>query len=293
MLQQTTVVAVVPYFERWMARFPTVESLASAMSDDVLAAWQGLGYYRRARNLHATAALVVKQGWPSDLAGWRALPGVGAYTAGAVCSIALGLRVPAVDANVTRVAARVSGGRTPAADWARDLVQCARPGDINQALMDLGATVCKAKSWACDRCPLAMHCVACGVGEQHRLPAQTKRKATIEVQEFATVYRKGAKFGVQRFEEGKWWAGMYGFARSHDAPCGENIGTVRHTVTHHKIRLSVHLSETSQKGLLWKSVDELERLPMPTPDRKALRLAVQAIGSKPAGTARLPSSAKK
>ena len=169
MLQQTTVATVAPYWERFMARFPDVTALAAAPTEDVLALWSGLGYYRRARQLHAAAVQVVAElggELPHDIEGWRALPGVGPYAAGAIASIGLGLPEPAVDANVRRVLTRLAatpdrGGSlaAPAAEaMARALVPAGAPGDWNEALMELGATVCTPRNPACPSCPIGVHC---------------------------------------------------------------------------------------------------------------------------------------
>jgi A/G-specific adenine glycosylase len=167
MLQQTRVEAVIPYYERWMERFPTAAALADADLDDVLGEWEGLGYYSRARNLHA-AARVVRDSHggaiPDSVAGLRALPGVGEYTAGAVASIAFGRCEPAVDGNARRVLSRLFDMAAPSAaalrERARTLVPTERPGDFNQALMELGATICRPRAPLCAACPLAASCLA-------------------------------------------------------------------------------------------------------------------------------------
>ena len=193
MLQQTRVATVIPYWERWMARFPTVQALAGAPLDDVLAAWAGLGYYSRARNLHAGARAVGER-WagalPRRAAELREVPGIGPYTAGAIASIAFGERAPLVDGNVARVLARVfavehdiksSAGQK--ALWARagELMDAlpgdAAPGDLNQGLMELGASLCAPASPRCLACPLAKLCDACGSGRQGELPIVPARRA--------------------------------------------------------------------------------------------------------------------
>jgi A/G-specific adenine glycosylase len=191
MLQQTRVTTVVPYFERWMARFPTIEALADAPEVDVLGAWQGLGYYSRARNLQRAArAVVALHGGrlPASVDALRALPGVGPYTAGAIASIAFGIRAALVDGNVIRVLsrlARIDGdpkrGPTQRAVWALAdaLVPEDAPGDFNQALMELGATVCTPTSPACTRCPLADVCQARHANDVDRYPAKSPRSAPI------------------------------------------------------------------------------------------------------------------
>ncbi len=303
MLQQTTVAVVVPYFERWMTRFPTVESLALSDEETVLAQWQGLGYYRRARSLLACARLVVESGWPLTFAGWLELPGVGKYTAGAVCSICLGERVPAIDGNVERVFARVAADpssslKSAATTWARGLVDCNRPGDVNQALMDLGATVCRPKNPDCGACPVSRFCSAFAGGMQNSLPTPKPTKTVVQLtHEYVVPFCKG-QVGVRQFGPGEWWAGLYGFPARNGEKQVTDLLTFTHTVTHHKVTASAVLVRTTKMKphLQWKSTCELERLPMPAPHRKILNSALNAIyesGSNATGTAKVPSSAKK
>ena len=183
MLQQTRVDTVRPYFERWMQRFPTVAALAEAPLDDVLKAWEGLGYYSRARNFHRAAGLVHQQHGgrvPGDPDAFRALPGVGRYTAGAVMSIAFGREEPVVDGNVRRVFARLVDDPDPADErlWsmASALVRGPRPGDVNQSVMELGATVCVPRNPRCGDCPVRESCGAFAAGTQNERPARKKAK---------------------------------------------------------------------------------------------------------------------
>ncbi|MBX3156312.1 MAG: A/G-specific adenine glycosylase [Deltaproteobacteria bacterium] len=190
MLQQTRVATVIPYWERWMVEFPTVASLADAPLDDVLRAWAGLGYYRRARALHAGALAVRERGLPARAAELREVPGIGPYTAGAIASIAHGERTPLVDGNVARVLARVDGiaediksTAGTKALWARAgelmaaLPEALAPADLNQGLMELGATVCAPTSPRCLVCPVSAWCVARASGRQDELPVAGARKA--------------------------------------------------------------------------------------------------------------------
>jgi A/G-specific adenine glycosylase len=172
MLQQTQVARVLEYYPRFLARYPTLEDLAAAPDDAVRESWAGLGYYARARNLHATARRVVAEHGgvlPSEPGALRQLPGIGRYTAGAVASLAFGARVPAVDTNAARVIARIFGlpaGRTRARrvwEIAATLVEPGRPEDVNQALMDVGATICTARRPRCRACPLRRVCASCRV----------------------------------------------------------------------------------------------------------------------------------
>ncbi len=183
MLQQTRVETVVPFYRGWMARFPTVEVLARAEEEAVLLAWKGLGYYRRARNLHGAARTVVEAHAgriPSTLHELRALPGVGAYTAGAVASMAFGVPVPAVDGNVRRVFARLLDDPAPSpATLERTVgaqVDPERPGDFNQALMEVGSTLCTPRSPRCGRCPLAPWCGSRVTGTQEERPTPARSR---------------------------------------------------------------------------------------------------------------------
>ncbi len=235
MLQQTRVATVIPYWQRWMTRFPTVTALADAPLDDVLAAWAGLGYYRRARHLHAGARWVADRGGalPAAAAELRAVPGVGAYTAGAVASIAFGEPAPLVDGNVARVLARVfavdddvksaAGGK---AIWAlAGALMTARPptalpGELNQGLMELGATVCTPTSPACLTCPLRAACRARAAGRQDELPRLPARKREADLPLLATVAlwveRDGAVLLAQRPATGLF-AGLWELPQGADA----------------------------------------------------------------------------
>lgn len=313
MLQQTTVAAVLPYYERWMERFPTVESLASASFEDALSLWQGLGYYRRCRNLHAAAKTIVADGWPSDYKGWLALPGVGAYTAGAICSISLGLETPAVDGNVERVYSRIYADnglnlKPKATDWAMGLVLHERPGDVTQALMELGATVCRPVAPACGLCPVCKVCEARLKSVQDQLPVREAKRATVELSHVVCAPYFNGRFGVRKIAEGEWWEGLYEFPRGEDqetllASIGKGkvvlLGRFKHTVTHHRITVEATLivTETAAGHLEWLTPDSLDALPMPSPQRKIAKMAVAAVegqsGKNSVGVASVPSSAKK
>ena len=176
MLQQTRVAAVMPYYERFLGRFPDIGSLARARQASVLVAWSGLGYYRRARHLHAAAREIVRRGaFPGTSSGLRELPGIGRYTAAAISSIAFGERCAVVDGNVERVIARITGREfSTKYAWsaAEALLSHTRPGDFNQAMMELGATVCTPKAPQCAQCPVARFCRTSG---EHRTPKPAPR----------------------------------------------------------------------------------------------------------------------
>jgi len=189
MLQQTRVETVIPYFERWMERFPSIAALAAASQQQVLAAWEGLGYYSRARSLHRAAQIVAAEyggQLPGDVRSLRNLPGIGRYTAGAIASIAFGLDQPALDGNIRRVLARLfnvaedirsTAGERRLWDLAEWHLPPGRAGDYNQALMDLGATLCTPRSPDCRHCPLAEYCQARALGLQEQRPVIAPRPA--------------------------------------------------------------------------------------------------------------------
>jgi A/G-specific adenine glycosylase len=197
MLQQTRVDTVRPYYERWMARFPTVAALADAELDDVMREWQGLGYYARARNLHRAARLVRERHGgtvPDDTGALRSLPGVGEYTAGAVASMAFGIAAPAVDGNVRRVLSRLHDLADPRPAELRRLagrlVPADRPGDFNQALMELGATTCTPRSPRCGPCPLSGWCLAYARGTQAERPRSRPGRPVTEASVATVVVRR-------------------------------------------------------------------------------------------------------
>ena len=218
MLQQTRVDTVRGYYGPWLERFPSVDALAGADDDEVLKAWEGLGYYRRARNLHRAARVVREQYAgliPGTYDALRALPGVGEYTAGAVASIAFGQRVPAVDGNVRRVLARLFDVSKPKPAWLREraaeLVDDRRPGDWNQALMELGATVCKPRGPNCARCPVSTWCAARAAGTQEERPSTpTRREVPTATIVLAVLHAEGRVFLAKRPPEGLL-AGMWAF----------------------------------------------------------------------------------
>jgi A/G-specific adenine glycosylase len=285
MLQQTTVAAVTPFYERWMARFPTVEALASASVDEVLEQWQGLGYYRRARMLYEGAKRVTEFGFPVDAAGWREVPGVGPYTAGAIASISLGEATPVVDGNVERVYARLNADASPSVhkaawDWATSVLRRDAPAEWNQAVMELGATVCTYRQPLCGSCPVRQDCRAFALGDVTAFPTAKAKVVWRELEMEVWIPESGGMFGLRRIPEGEWWAGMWEFARSVDADAlaaelepgwVEQVGRFRHTVTNHKIWVAVSLARGCRRaeGFEWVSRAEVETRALPAPQRKA------------------------
>ncbi len=304
MLQQTRVEAVLPYFARFMARFPTVDALATAPLDDVLALWSGLGYYSRARNLHAAAKQIAASGFPQTLSGLQALPGVGEYIAGAIGSIALQLDEPAVDGNLHRVLSRLhrsTGNRKAMWALARLHLPAGRAGDFNQALMDLGSMVCKSKAPACTSCPLRAHCKACSAGAAADYPIRPPRRIVPQRSAVCGVWqRDGALLMVRRPAEGLY-GGMYelpGAALGPEesagpalvraiaqrlglaATVGAPLGSVKHTLTHMKLTLHVlplHAAGEPQlryyTDAQWVAPSQLAQLGTSTLVRKALKVA--------------------
>ena len=296
MLQQTQVSTVIPYWERWMARFPTVESLAVATEEDILSLWQGLGYYRRGRMLWQGAVQVCSNGMPTSASEWERVSGVGRYTGGAIASIALGEVVPLVDGNVQRVYARLNADTSEekllsksAWDWAGSVVDSERPGDWNQALMELGATVCKPKDPSCSVCPLTGNCMAFRQGLQGSIPRAKVRQVTKSLSLETWIPLCEGRFGVRQIPASQWWEGMWEFPRASATSDVENaelrgivgegwvqhVGSFRHAVTHHRILLSVSrvYCESQVTGLQWVTGEELEKLSLPAPMRKALGMS--------------------
>ncbi|UPT75183.1 MAG: A/G-specific adenine glycosylase [Elusimicrobiota bacterium] len=261
MLQQTTVAAVTPKYEAFLRRFPTLAALAAADEDEVLAAWAGLGYYSRARNLlRAARAVVAEHGgrFPSEEDAVLALPGIGRYTAGAIRSIAFGEPAPLVDGNVIRVFSRLFGLKGRAKDpafaktlWplAERLVDRASPGDWNQALMELGATVCTPESPSCGACPVAKSCVAFAKDLQEKLPLPEERRAPVPVKWTCLwIERDGEVLLWKRSEKERLLKNLWGLPEAGrvDARPGRTLATVSHSITHHA--LTVTLKEASLAG---------------------------------------------
>jgi A/G-specific adenine glycosylase len=225
MLQQTQVVTVIPYFERFIAMFPTVKSLAKAREDEVLKLWEGLGYYRRARQMHKAAKVVVEEhggDFPRDPEHVKALPGIGRYTAGAILSIAFDAREPILEANTIRVISRLLAypGDTASGDGQRTLWTAAAEflprkhvGDFNQAMMELGSEVCKPQQPACERCPVAVLCPTRAHGLQELVPAPKKKTNYEQVREACVVIWKNGKVLLRRCPDGERWAGLWDYPR--------------------------------------------------------------------------------
>jgi A/G-specific adenine glycosylase len=316
MLQQTTVVAVIPYFERFLTRFPTLAALAEADEHEVLRLWEGLGYYSRARNLHKAAGSIVREHRgiiPDDVAALQTLPGIGRYTAGAIASLAYDRRAPIVEANTRRVylrllALRESPDSTAARNAVWTLAEQAVPsrlaGAFNEALMDLGATVCVPIDPKCDRCPISSCCQTFREGAQAEIPRPKARPEPTAVSQAMIAVRRGRRYLLRRSPTGERWAGLWEFLR---VPLGDrerasqatleravaqlcglrvdadaNGFELRHTVTRFRIRL--HCATARYRGgtpngtaqYRWARPDEFSAFALSMPARKfADRLATK------------------
>jgi len=279
MLQQTTVAAVTPRFERFVKRWPTVQALAAAPDEEVLSEWAGLGYYARARNLVACAREVDRcGGFPTSEAELRKLPGIGDYTAAAIAAIAFDERAVVIDSNVERVTARLAGMKQPAKAQLRDAVDnitpASRAGDFAQAMMDLGATICRPREPLCGQCPLSSECVAFATGEPERFPERKSRK--VRPVRFGTAYwteRDGAVWLVRRPEKGLLgrMAALPGSEWTESAERAAALASIRHVFTHFELRLAIEESPTPVGDGWWQPLDRLDEAGLPTLYRKAVK----------------------
>ena len=303
MLQQTTVAAVVPYFMRFVARFPSVDALAAAGQDDVLQAWAGLGYYARARNMHRCAQIVAAAGqFPRDVAGLRALPGIGSYTAAAVASIAFGVPALAVDGNVERVASRVFAIERPlpaaraeiaaaARTLAGDPAATARPADFTQALFDLGATVCVPRAPLCERCPWVEGCAGHAVGLAAQLPRKSPKRLRpirygaqfwLEDATGTVLLRRrpqtGLLGGMLELPGTPWreepWTAEEARAHAPQAASWRLVGHAKHGFTHFEVKLMVFCASVpviDAEGL-FRSKERLAAEALPTVMRRCVQI---------------------
>ena len=310
MLQQTQVATVIPYYERFLSAFPDVQSLADAPEQQVLRLWEGLGYYRRARQLHAAAGHVVRDHggqFPRTLDEVRALPGIGRYTAGAILSIGLDQRLPILEANTIRVLSRLSAfGGDPISSrgqkllWsaAERLLPAKRCGTFNQALMELGSEICTPKAPRCDCCPLASLCPTRRLGLQEEIPAAKRPMQYEEVTEAAVVIRRGDRVLLRQCQPGERWAGLWDFPRF-AVPAGlngqlprhielqarnltglgigqlEKLATLKHGVTRFRITLEVFTAVAARsrgENSTWVRPADLADYPLSTTGRKIARM---------------------
>ena len=275
MLQQTTVAAVIRRFERFLQRWPTVEALAQASDSDVLGEWAGLGYYARARNMISCARKVADRGsFPTTEVELRALPGIGDYTAAAIAAIAVERNATVVDTNVARVVARLNGIDRPLADvgaeirsLAAEMTPSKRPGDYAQAMMDLGATICRPTKPDCLACPVAMDCQAFASGSPESFPARKARRERPRRFGIAWwVERKGHVWLVRRPQKGMLggMAALPGPEWTDEQPAAASLTFVRHSFTHFTLDLHiVACAEPSAEGW-WHPIDQLSEAGLPT-----------------------------
>lgn len=308
MLQQTQVATVIPYFERFMTSFPSIEALAAASETDVLRHWEGLGYYRRARQLHRAAQVLVQQQggqFPRTAAEARQLPGIGRYTAGAILSIAFDQREPILEANTRRLLCRLLGyrGDPTSSEGERILWQAATDwlpkhgaGNFNQALMELGAEVCTPRSPNCTDCPVALLCPTRAQGLQEVIPAPSRKKEYVDCRQAALIIRRQGRVLLRQCGDAERWAGMWDFPRF-DLRQGplesqydevrrqtevltgvavrmqEHFITLRHTVTRFRITLEAIFaiplqSPPRRSDLVWSRPADLGQLPLSVTGRK-------------------------
>ena len=279
MLQQTRVTAVIPYYERFLLKYPNYAALAAAPEAELLAAWAGLGYYSRARNLQKAAQKMVEDGgFPTSFAAIRELPGVGEYTAGAVASIAFGLPEVGLDGNVVRVLSRVTGGMGDLRGVAVREMDRAAPGTYQQALMELGATLCVPKNPRCLLCPISEHCRAYELGIVDRLPVKAAKAATIEEAKMILwIEREGRVLLWQRGADSKRLAGFWELPEPEMVPgvaIGAEVGSFRHAIVNHRYEFRLVLATVGGGwgGCEWIEVKAFETLAVSTVFRKSLKI---------------------
>jgi A/G-specific adenine glycosylase len=296
MLQQTRVAAAIPYYERFLKRFPNVRALASAPERDLLAAWAGLGYYARARNAQKAARKILELGaFPREHESIRELAGVGDYTAAAIASIAFGLKHAALDGNAVRVLSRLTAEpgnvaattvRTRLRGIADDLIDSKHPGECNQALMELGATVCMPKQPQCPICPLGKLCAAHELGRENELPMKAPRSSPIKVEKQLLVIEKARSIlAWQRAADSPRMANFWELPEPEQLPgatVGRKIAAFRHTIvnTHYTFHVHRASAERIPEGFRWLSVDRLNEIPLSTTAKKAFAcLGVRVLSS--------------
>ncbi|MEX2118564.1 MAG: A/G-specific adenine glycosylase [Pirellulales bacterium] len=282
MLQQTQAATVEPYFRRFLRQFPSLRALAAAPEEQVLLAWEGLGYYRRARQLHRAARMIVEEHrgrFPRDAAAVRTLPGIGRYTAGAIASIAFDAREAIVEANTVRLFSRLlayAGDTGQAAaqrlfwEFAEQLLPASGAGRFNQALMELGSLVCVPREPHCGRCPVAALCPTHRDGLEQVIPRAASRPPVTSVREAALVVRRRGRVLLARRDQAPRWAGLWDFPRFElDGPCDDEqfdlaeqlhsltgvvarpaglLATLKHSVTRFRITLDCHLADYVSSG---------------------------------------------
>jgi A/G-specific adenine glycosylase len=298
MLQQTQVNTVIPYFQRFVQVFPNLAALKRATQQDVLSVWQGLGYYRRAKNLLAAAKSLKTV--PNTFSELLALPGIGRYTAAAIASIAFGERCAVVDGNVERVISRLccideSGSKLKrkCETVSQFAMSDVNPGDWNQALMELGATICRPLEPRCDKCPVAKFCNANRTASQSKYPMAKPTAKPIKLIHACVCPVHQGKVGLCKVASGQWWDGMWQFPRTEveasETPlaAAERLGfadlkgllIVKHSVTRYSITLHSFVAKlkNQRRDLKWFGQDSISELPMPAPQRKVAEALRQTV----------------
>lgn len=286
MLLQTQVQTVIPYYERWLERFPDIASLAGATLDEVLKHWEGLGYYRRARYVHQAAQMMVREGIPDSYDTWRRLPGVGPYAAAAIASILHGEAVIAVDGNVRRVAARVFRLEEAKDDTVQQaLTPCvpeARPGDFNEALMELGATVCTPRNPACSDCPVQEHCQAYQTDTVARYPKRQAKAKIPHYYRYALVWMSHEHIALRQRRENEMLSGLWGFVLSDEKPdATKEFSVVTHAYTHFRLTVTPSIVAEPPEGSVLVARADLGRLALSTLDYKILEVTGQHNAESP------------
>lgn len=275
MLLQTQVQMVIPYYERWLASFPDIASLAGATLDEVLKHWEGLGYYRRARYVHQAAQMMVREGIPDNYDAWRRLPGVGPYAAAAIASILHGEAVIAVDGNVKRVAARVFRLKVVKESTVQQTLTPflpeARPGDFNEALMELGATVCTPRNPACMNCPIQEHCQAYQTDTVASYPKRQVKAKIPHHRRYALVWMTHEHIALRQRGDNEMLSGLWGFVLSDEKPrATKELSMVTHAYTHFRLTVTpLMVAEPPEDSVLVTRAD-LGRLALSTLDYKIL-----------------------
>jgi A/G-specific adenine glycosylase len=293
MLQQTQVSTVIGYYRRWLERFPAMRDLANANESEVLQAWQGLGYYNRARNLHRCAKIIVTEcngRFPAEVGDLLKLTGIGRYTAGAVASFAFGRPAPIVDANIERALSRLLNLQEPVDrpagarilwDFASRYVQGADPRLLNSALMELGATICLRRKPLCAICPVRFFCRA---RDPESLPKKRDRQKIEQRTELHFLALKGGRILLQQ-NAGRRWQGLWTLPAlapdsdsSQDFDVNRPLLSLSYPITRFVVCLNIFLHEppaTESAGQAWHSLELLDSVPMPSPHRRAVRLALE------------------
>jgi A/G-specific adenine glycosylase len=314
MLQQTTVAAVIPYFERFLDHFPTVHELAQAQEADVLKLWEGLGYYSRARNIHKAAQVVVERHagvFPTDLPALQELPGIGRYTAGAIASFAFDQRAPIVEANTLRLYTRLLGydgdprskpGQQLLWSFAEAILPKTQPGRFNQALMELGASHCSPKAPDCDKCPVSGFCAAFRDQTQSTIPQLAKRAEITAVTEASIAVRRKLAYLLRRRTATERWAGLWDFVRFEIASddvsqiielvqqqtglnveLGPQLAELIHGVTRYRITLKCFTADAVSGTLLsgqewqWVKASDFHEFPLSVTGRKFAKLLSESL----------------